>query len=84
MSQKSQDTVVVLDFGGQYSHLIARRIRECEVYSELLPWNIEVNEILAKTPKAIVLSGGPASLNDPNAPSSDGYTASPFRFALPE
>ena len=68
MSQKSQDTVVVLDFGGQYSHLIARRIRECEVYSELLPWNIEVNEILARTPKAIVLSGGPASLNDPNAP----------------
>ena len=68
MSQRPQDGVVVLDFGGQYSHLIARRIRECEVYSELMLWNMEVNEILAETPKAIILSGGPASVNDPNAP----------------
>jgi GMP synthase (glutamine-hydrolysing) len=66
--QNPQDTVVVLDFGGQYSHLIARRIRECEVYSELLPWNTKVDEILARTPKAIILSGGPASVNDLNAP----------------
>jgi GMP synthase (glutamine-hydrolysing) len=68
VSQKAQDTVVVLDFGGQYSHLIARRIRECEVYSELLPCNTGIDEILAKTPKAVILSGGPASVSDPNAP----------------
>jgi len=68
VSQRSHDTVIVMDFGGQYSHLIARRIRECEVYSELLPWNIELDEILRRTPKGIVLSGGPASVNDQNAP----------------
>jgi len=68
VSDKPHDTVVVLDFGGQYSHLIARRIRECEVYSELLPWNTGISEIGAKAPRAIVLSGGPASVNDPNAP----------------
>jgi len=65
---KLHDTDVVMDFGGQYSHLIARRIRECEVYSELLPWNTEINQIRAKKPKAMVLSGGPASVNDQNAP----------------
>jgi GMP synthase (glutamine-hydrolysing) len=65
---KQHDSVVVLDFGGQYSHLIARRIRECEVYSELVPWNTGISEIRAKKPKALVLSGGPASVNDTNAP----------------
>jgi GMP synthase (glutamine-hydrolysing) len=65
--QNPQDTVIVLDFGGQYSHLIARRVRECEVYSELLPWNAEIDEILSRKPKAVILSGGPASVNDPNA-----------------
>jgi len=68
LSQDSRDTVVVIDFGGQYSHLIARRIRECEVYSELLPWKTGVDEILARQPKGIVLSGGPASVNDRDAP----------------
>ena len=68
MSQGHHDTIVVMDFGGQYSHLIARRIRECEVYSELLPWNTTINEILKKKPKGIVLSGGPASVNDQDAP----------------
>ncbi len=68
MSDKPYDTVVVIDFGGQYSHLIARRIRECEVYSELMPWNASVDQIIAREPKGIVLSGGPASVNDRNAP----------------
>ena len=68
MSLKLHDTVVVMDFGGQYSHLIARRIRECEVYSELLPWSTRIDQIRAKNPKGIVLSGGPASVNDPSAP----------------
>jgi len=68
VSQRSHDMVLVIDFGGQYSHLIARRIRECEVYSELAPWDASIDLILTKKPKAIVLSGGPASVNDKNAP----------------
>ena len=68
MSDNPYDTVVVMDFGGQYSHLIARRIRECEVYSELMPWNTSVDQIIAREPKGIVLSGGPASVNDTNSP----------------
>lgn len=68
MSENSQDIVVVMDFGGQYSHLIARRIRECEVYSELVPWNTEIDQIMSKKPRAIVLSGGPASVKHANAP----------------
>ena len=48
--------------------MIARRVRECEVYSELLPWSTGTKEIVAKAPKALVLSGGPASVNDPDAP----------------
>jgi len=68
VSDNPQDTIIVIDFGGQYSHLIARRIRECEVYSELMPWNVEIDQVQMRKPKGIVLSGGPASVNDPNAP----------------
>jgi GMP synthase (glutamine-hydrolysing) len=68
VSHSPQDTIVVIDFGGQYSHLIARRIRECEVYSEFLPWNIGIDQIRMRKPKGIVLSGGPASVNDRDAP----------------
>lgn len=68
MSHRQHDTIVVIDFGGQYSHLIARRIRECEVYSELLPSNIGIEELRIRKPRGIVLSGGPASVGDPHAP----------------
>jgi len=67
VSENLQDIAVVMDFGGQYSHLIARRIRDCEVYSELVPWNAQIDQIMSKKPRAIVLSGGPASVNDPDA-----------------
>ncbi|MHB1465347.1 MAG: glutamine-hydrolyzing GMP synthase [Thermoleophilia bacterium] len=56
------DTVLVLDFGAQYSQLIARRVRECRVYSELIPYDTPVAEIAAREPKGIILSGGPASV----------------------
>ncbi len=56
------DTVLVLDFGAQYSQLIARRVRECRVYSELIPYDTPVDEIAARGPKGIILSGGPASV----------------------
>ena len=65
------DTVVVLDFGSQYAQLIARRIRELNVYSELLPFDTPWQEIVRRRPKAIVLSGGPSSVYDDHAPHPD-------------
>ena len=62
------ETVLVLDFGSQYTRLIARRIRECRVYCELLPPSTPWPQILARRPRGIVLSGGPASVYDPGAP----------------
>jgi GMP synthase (glutamine-hydrolysing) len=64
----ARETVLVLDFGSQYTRLIARRIRECRVYCELLPPSTPWPQILARHPRGIVLSGGPASVYDPGAP----------------
>ena len=63
--------VLVVDFGAQYAQLIARRVREAGVYSELVPHSMPVDEILAKDPKAIILSGGPASVFEPGTPTID-------------
>ena len=63
--------VLVVDFGAQYAQLIARRVREAGVYSELVPHSMPVDEILAKDLKAIILSGGPASVFEPGAPTID-------------
>jgi GMP synthase (glutamine-hydrolysing) len=62
------DEVVVLDFGGQYSQLIARRVRECGVYSELLPHHVGLEEVRKRKPKGLILSGGPASVYADGAP----------------
>ncbi|MDX6581322.1 MAG: hypothetical protein QOI10_506 [Solirubrobacterales bacterium] len=62
------EEVLVLDFGGQYSQLIARRIRECGVYAELLPHDLEIERIRERSPAALVLSGGPASVYSEGAP----------------
>jgi GMP synthase (glutamine-hydrolysing) len=62
------DTVLVVDFGAQYAQLIARRVRECHVYSEIVPSTMTAAEMLAKQPKAIILSGGPASVYADGAP----------------
>jgi GMP synthase (glutamine-hydrolysing) len=64
---KSQE-VLVLDFGGQYSQLIARRVRECGVFSELLPHAVSLDEIRARAPRGLILSGGPASVYADGAP----------------
>ncbi len=60
--------ILVLDFGGQYAQLIARRVRECRVYSELIPYDTPVEEILARKPEGIILSGGPNSVYQDGAP----------------
>jgi GMP synthase (glutamine-hydrolysing) len=65
------DTVLVLDFGSQYAQLIARRVRELNVYSELLPHDTPWAEIARRRPKALILSGGPASVYDEGAPRAD-------------
>lgn len=64
----SHDTVLILDFGSQYTQLIARRIRESNVYCEILPYNTPSAALLARHPKGIILSGGPASVYDQDAP----------------
>jgi GMP synthase (glutamine-hydrolysing) len=70
-------TVLILDFGSQYTQLIARRIREQAVYSEIHPFNLPIERIRALQPAAIVLSGGPSSCYEPGAP-----TVSPELFEL--
>lgn len=67
----AKELIAVLDFGGQYSHLITRRIRECEVYSELLPYTVKPEEIRNLNAGGIVLSGGPASVYETGAPKCD-------------
>lgn len=68
---RSVDEVVVLDYGGQYSQLIARRVRELGVYSELLPHHVGAEEVRRRKPKGLILSGGPASVYAPGAPALD-------------
>ncbi len=65
------ELVLVLDFGGQYNQLIARRVREAKVYCEVLPYNTPIGRIKAMNPKGIVFTGGPASVLDPAAPYCD-------------
>src|ERR1043165_5629474 len=67
------DTVAILDFGSQYTQLIARRVRELGVYCEILPHDAPLSEVERLNPKAFVLSGGPASVYDDGAPSLPPY-----------
>ncbi|HSH01172.1 MAG TPA: glutamine-hydrolyzing GMP synthase [Anaerolineae bacterium] len=67
------DTIVVLDYGSQYSQLIARRVREANVYCELFSWQAEAEKVLALKPKGFILSGGPNSVYDEGAPTLPDY-----------
>jgi GMP synthase (glutamine-hydrolysing) len=62
------EEIVVLDYGGQYSQLIARRVRDCGVFSELLPHHVGLEEVAKRKPRGVILSGGPASVYAPGAP----------------
>ncbi len=66
--RKEIDTILVLDFGSQYTQLIARRVRESNVYSEILPWDIDEDKIKSMSPKGIILSGGPDSVTNTYTP----------------
>ena len=65
------ELILILDFGGQYTQLIARRVRECHVYSEVVPWTISLSDLLARKPVGVILSGGPSTVQDPSAPMID-------------
>ena len=67
------ETIIVLDFGSQYSQLIARRVREAQVFCELLPWDAPEAEVMTHAPKGFILSGGPRSVYDPGAPFLPDY-----------
>lgn len=68
MSNATKETVIVLDFGGQYNQLIARRVRECNVYCEILPYTVDIQKIKDINPKGIIFTGGPNSVYDESSP----------------
>ncbi len=68
---KSNELILILDFGGQYNQLIARRVRECNVYSEVVPYHISIEKIKEKNPKGIIFTGGPASVYNEESPMCD-------------
>ena len=75
-----RETVLILDFGGQYKELIARRVRECGVYSEIRPCTMAVEEIRALAPRGIIFTGGPDSVYRPGSPTCDGEV---LRLGIP-
>ena len=68
LDKKNIDTILVLDFGSQYTQLIARRIRDLNVFSVILPWDVSTKKIKSLNPKGVILSGGPESVTESNTP----------------
>ncbi len=77
---ENKETVIVLDFGGQYNQLIARRVRECNVYCEILPYTVDIQKIKEINPKGIIFTGGPNSVYDEASPH---YTPEIFKLGIP-
>lgn len=80
MENKKHELVLVIDFGAQYSQLIARRVRECGVYCEIVPYSYTLEQIMAKNPQALILSGGPNSVYAENTPKPDARI---FKAGIP-
>jgi GMP synthase (glutamine-hydrolysing) len=78
--ERPREVVVILDFGSQYTQLIARRIRQCHVYCEIHPYNLPLETIRRLNPRGIILSGGPASVYEPEAPAA---SAELFQMGVP-
>ncbi|MBQ4214293.1 MAG: gamma-glutamyl-gamma-aminobutyrate hydrolase family protein, partial [Ruminococcus sp.] len=76
----NKETVIVLDFGGQYNQLIARRVRECNVYCEILPYTVPIERIKELQPAGIIFTGGPNSVYDESSPH---YTPEIFKLGVP-
>ena len=62
------DNIVILDCGSQYTQLIARRVREMKVHSEILPWDATIEQIMSRKPTGLIVSGGPRSVLEPDSP----------------
>ena len=77
---KKNELILILDFGGQYNQLIARRVRECNVYSEVVPFDISLEKIKEKNPKGIIFTGGPASVFGDDSPRCDSKI---FELGIP-
>src|SRR3989338_4331535 len=76
----TRKTILILDFGSQYTQLIARRVRENKVFSKIIPYNTPAKEIVAMSPKGLILSGGPASVVDKKSPVPDKEI---FKLGIP-
>ena len=76
----SDEKVIVIDFGGQYNQLVARRVRECNVYCEIYSYKTDIERIKEMAPKGIILTGGPNSCYEKDAPS---YSKELFELGIP-
>ena len=76
----NKEIVIVLDFGGQYNQLIARRVRECNVYCEILPYTVDIKKVKELSPKGIIFTGGPNSVYDERSPH---YSNEIFKLGIP-
>ena len=81
-TNNQHETVIILDFGSQYTQLIARRVREAGVYCEILPFNTPVETILARQPKGLILSGSPSSVYQEGAPRPDSKLVQSIKSPL--
>ena len=80
MEKMQHELILVIDFGGQYNQLIARRVRECGVYCEIVPYTYTLEQIKAKNPKGIIFTGGPNSVYAAETPKAD---AGIFELGVP-